>query len=311
MLWYNMVDRMYIGHHDTIGSTALTGVGVCFPIIMIVSAFAYLLGMGGAPRASIYMGKRKNEEAEKILGNCFSSLLIVAILLTAVVLIFKEPLLYLFGASEQTLPYAVQYIEIYAIGTVFVQLTLGMNAFISAQGFSTISMLTVVIGAITNIILDPILIFVLNMGVQGAALATILSQAISAVWAIRFLCGRQTILRLKKENLRIQKKVLLPCIALGVSPFAMQSTESILVLCFNSSLLYYGGDLAVGAMTILSSIMQFAMLPLQGLTQGGQPDHQLQLRCQQSGPHQKGLFPADRRLFQLHDSDLSGCHVRS
>lgn len=268
---YNMVDRMYIGHIDTIGSTALTGVGVCFPIIMIVSAFAYLLGMGGAPRASIYMGKRKNEEAEKILGNCFSSLLIVAILLTAVVLIFKEPLLYLFGASEQTLPYAVQYIEIYAIGTVFVQLTLGMNAFISAQGFSTISMLTVVIGAITNIILDPILIFVLNMGVQGAALATILSQAISAVWAIRFLCGRQTILRLKKENLRIQKKVLLPCIALGVSPFAMQSTESILVLCFNSSLLYYGGDLAVGAMTILSSIMQFAMLPLQGLTQGGQP----------------------------------------
>ncbi len=268
---YNMVDRMYIGHIETIGSLALTGVGVCFPIIMIISAFAYLLGMGGAPRASIYMGKRKNHEAEKILGNCFSSLIIVAIILTIIVLLCKEPLLYLFGASEQTLPYAVQYIEIYAIGTIFVQVTLGMNSFISAQGFSTISMLTVVIGAITNIILDPILIFVFHMGVQGAALATILSQAISALWAVRFLCGKQTILRLKKENLRIQKKVLMPCIALGVSPFAMQSTESILVLCFNSSLIYHGGDLAVGAMTILSSIMQFAMLPLQGLTQGGQP----------------------------------------
>ena len=268
---YNMVDRMYIGHIENIGSIALTGVGVCFPIIMIVSAFAYLLGMGGAPRASIYMGKKKNEEAEKILGNCFSALVIVAIILTIVVLLFKEPLLYLFGASSQTISYASDYIAIYAIGTIFVQLTLGMNAFISAQGFSTISMLTVIIGALTNIILDPILIFVFHMDVRGAALATILSQAISALWAIRFLCGKQTILRLKKENLRIQKKVLMPCIALGISPFAMQSTESLLVLCFNSSLLYYGGDLAVGAMTILSSIMQFAMLPLQGLTQGGQP----------------------------------------
>lgn len=268
---YNMVDRMYIGHIENIGSIALTGVGVCFPIIMIVSAFAYLLGMGGAPRASIYMGKKKNEEAEKILGNCFSALVIVAIILTIVVLLFKEPLLYLFGASNQTISYASDYIAIYAIGTIFVQLTLGMNAFISAQGFSTISMLTVIIGALTNIILDPILIFGFHMDVRGAALATVLSQAISALWAIRFLCGKQTILRLKKENLRIQKKVLMPCIALGVSPFAMQSTESLLVLCFNSSLLYYGGDLAVGAMTILSSIMQFAMLPLQGLTQGGQP----------------------------------------
>lgn len=268
---YNMVDRMYIGHIENIGSIALTGVGVCFPIIMIISAFAYLLGMGGAPRASIYMGKKKNGEAEKILGNCFSALALVAILLTLVVLCFKEPLLYLFGASDQTITYASEYIAIYAIGTIFVQLTLGMNAFISAQGFSTISMLTVIIGAVTNIILDPILIFGFHMDVRGAALATVLSQAISALWAVRFLCGKQTILRLKKENLVIQKKVLMPCIALGISPFAMQSTESLLVLCFNSSLLYYGGDLAVGAMTILSSIMQFAMLPLQGLTQGGQP----------------------------------------
>ena len=253
---YNMVDRMYIGHIEGIGADALTGVGVCFPIIMIISAFAYLLGMGGAPRASIYMGKKKNDHAEKILGNCFTALTIVAIALTVLVLLFREPLLYLFGASERTIGYAIEYIDIYAIGTIFVQLTLGMNAFISAQGFSTISMLTVIIGALTNIILDPIFIFVFHMNVSGAAWATILSQALSALWAVRFLMGKQTILRLKKENLKIQWKVLAPCIALGVAPFAMQATESVLVLCFNSSLLNYGGDLAVGAMTILSSIPQ-------------------------------------------------------
>lgn len=268
---YNMVDRMYIGHIPEIGSAALTGVGVCFPLIMIISAFAYLLGMGGAPRASICMGRKDNKGAEKIMGNCFSSLIIVSIILTAVVLIFQDPLLYLFGASENTIGYAKEYITIYAIGTIFVQLTLGMNSFISAQGFSTISMMTVCIGAVTNIILDPIFIFVFNMGVAGAAWATIISQALSALWAVWFLSKGKSILRLKKENLRIDMKVLAPCIALGVAPFAMQATESVLVLCFNSSLLRYGGDLAVGAMTILSSVMQFAMLPLQGLTQGGQP----------------------------------------
>ncbi len=268
---YNMVDRMYIGHIPEIGSAALTGVGVCFPLIMIISAFAYLLGMGGAPRASICMGRKDNKGAEKIMGNCFSSLIIVSIILTAVVLIFQEPLLYLFGASENTIGYAKEYITIYAIGTIFVQLTLGMNSFISAQGFSTISMMTVCIGAVTNIILDPIFIFVFDMGVAGAAWATIISQALSALWAVWFLSKGKSILRLKKENLRIDMKVLAPCIALGVAPFAMQATESVLVLCFNSSLLRYGGDLAVGAMTILSSVMQFAMLPLQGLTQGGQP----------------------------------------
>lgn len=268
---YNMVDRMYIGHIPEIGSAALTGVGVCFPLIMIISAFAYLLGMGGAPRASICMGRKDNKGAEKIMGNCFSSLIIVSIILTAVVLIFQDPLLYLFGASENTIGYAKEYITIYAIGTIFVQLTLGMNSFISAQGFSTISMMTVCIGAATNIILDPIFIFVFNMGVAGAAWATIISQALSALWAVWFLSKGKSILRLKKENLRIDMKVLAPCIALGVAPFAMQATESVLVLCFNSSLLRYGGDLAVGAMTILSSVMQFAMLPLQGLTQGGQP----------------------------------------
>lgn len=268
---YNMVDRMYIGHIPEIGSAALTGVGVCFPLIMIISAFAYLLGMGGAPRASICMGRKDNKGAEKIMGNCFSSLIIVSIILTAVVLIFQDPLLYLYGASENTIGYAKEYITIYAIGTIFVQLTLGMNSFISAQGFSTISMMTVCIGAVTNIILDPIFIFVFDMGVAGAAWATIISQALSALWAVWFLSKGKSILRLKKENLRIDMKVLAPCIALGVAPFAMQATESVLVLCFNSSLLRYGGDLAVGAMTILSSVMQFAMLPLQGLTQGGQP----------------------------------------
>ena len=268
---YNMVDRMYIGHIPEVGSAALTGVGVCFPIIMIISAFAYIFGMGGAPRASIFMGKKDNDTAEKILGNCTTSLMIIAVLLTVLVLIFQEPLLYLFGASENTIGYAMDYMTIYAIGTIFVQLTLGLNAFISAQGFSKISMLTVVIGAVTNIVLDPIFIFGLNMGVQGAAVATVMSQALSAIWAFWFLSGKNTILKLKRENLKINFHILLPCIALGVAPFAMQATESVLVLCFNSSLLKYGGDLAVGAMTILSSVMQFAMLPLQGLTQGGQP----------------------------------------
>lgn len=268
---YNMVDRMYIGHIDGEGSMALTGVGICFPLIMIISAFAYLVGMGGAPRASIFMGKGEKETSEKILGNCFSALIIVALLLTAITLIFREPLLYLFGASKNTIDYAEEYMTIYALGTVFVQLTLGLNAFISAQGFSKISMLTVIIGAVTNIVLDPLFIFVLDMGVSGAAVATVISQAISAVWAYRFLRGNNTILRIKKENVRIKKHILLPCIGLGIAPFVMMSTESILVLCFNSSLLKYGGDLAVGAMTILSSIMQFAMLPIQGITQGGQP----------------------------------------
>lgn len=268
---YNMVDRMYIGHIPHIGAEALTGVGVCFPLIMIISAFACLLGMGGAPRASILMGRKDNKGAEKILGNCFSALILVAIALTIIVLAFKHPLLMLFGASSNTISYAESYMSIYAIGTIFVQLTLGMNSFISAQGFAKISMLTVVIGAVTNIILDPILIFGFHMGVQGAALATILSQALSAVWAVSFLTRGNTILRIRKENMKIVPGILFPCIALGVAPFVMQATESILVLCFNSSLLKYGGDLAVGAMTILSSVMQFAMLPLQGLTQGGQP----------------------------------------
>ena len=268
---YNMVDRMYIGHIADVGATALTGVGVCFPIIMIISAFAALVAMGGAPRASILMGQKNNEGAEKILGNCFSALVLTSVTLTALVLVFQRPLLMMFGASENTITYAEGYMFIYALGTIFVQLTLGLNAFVSAQGFSKISMMTVIIGAITNIVLDPILIFGFDMGVEGAALATIISQAISAIWVLKFMAGNKTIIRLKKENFKIDKNVLLPAMALGVAPFIMQSTESLLVLCFNSSLLSYGGDLAVGAMTILSSVMQFAMLPLQGFTQGAQP----------------------------------------
>ena len=268
---YNMVDRMYIGHIEGVGAAALTGVGVSFPIIMIITAFASLIGMGGAPRAGIFMGKKDNETAEKIVGNCFTGLAITAVILTAVVLIFKEPLLYLFGASDNTITYASQYITIYACGTIFVMMTLGMNAFISTQGFSKISMLTVVIGAVTNIILDPIFIFGFKLGVRGAAFATIISQAISAIWALHFISGKKTILRLKKENMKLDRKIIMPCIALGMAPFIMMSTESLLVLCFNSSLLKYGGDLAVGCMTIATSIMQFALLPLQGITQGGQP----------------------------------------
>lgn len=268
---YNMVDRMFIGHIPDVGADALTGVGVCFPLIMIISAFAFLVGMGGAPRAGILMGKKDNQGAEKILGNCFSSLIVISVVLTAVVLIFKEPLLYLFAANGDTIGYAKQYMTIYAFGTIFVQMTLGLNSFISTQGFSTVSMFTVIIGAVINTVLDPIFIFVFDMGVQGAALATVTAQCISALWALKFLTGNNTVLRIKRENMRISPKIILPCVALGIAPFVMQATESLLMLCFNSSLLKYGGKLAVGAMTILSSIMQFSMLPLQGLTQGGQP----------------------------------------
>lgn len=268
---YNIVDRIYIGHIDKVGSLALTGVGVCMPIIMLTSAFAALVSMGAAPRTSISMGKGDNVGAEKIMGNCVTLQLMISALLTAALLIWNRPLLLSFGASENTIGYAVDYMNIYAIGTVFVQLSLGMNAFISAQGFAKISMLTVLIGAITNIVLDPIFIFVFGMGVSGAALATIISQAISAVWVLHFLNGQKTLLRIRRKNLRLQIRLILPCLALGLAPFIMQASESVIAVCFNASLLLYGGDIAVGAMTILTSVMQFAMLPLQGLGQGAQP----------------------------------------
>lgn len=270
-LLYNMVDRIFIGHMAGTGRLALTGVGVCMPVIMLISAFAQLVGMGGAPRASICMGKRDLKSANQILGNCFIFLIGIGLSLTVIFLLFGSKLLFWFGASENTIGYAEQYLQIYVLGTVFVQLALGMNLFISAQGFTRISMISVLIGAGLNIILDPILIYGFSLGVRGAALATICSQAVSALWVVRFLCGKKGTLQLKPEHFRLSAKVLLPCLALGVSPFVMQSTESVLSICFNSSLLKYGGDTAVGAMTVLSTTMQFAMLPLSGLTQGAQP----------------------------------------
>ena len=266
---YNLVDRIYIG--QGVGSLALTGVGVCLPIIMIVTAFAALASAGGAPRASIFMGQKNDDAAEQTLSNCFSLQVIVSLVLTAVLLIWNRPLLLAFGASENTIEYAVQYMNLYALGTIFVQLTLGMNAFITAHGFAKTSMLSVLIGAGCNIILDPIFIFGFGMGVRGAALATIISQCLSTIWVLLFLFGRKTHLKIRRKYLRLKKKIIMPCLALGLAPFIMQASESVIAVCFNSSLLHYGGDIAVGTMTILTSVMQFAMLPLQGLGQGAQP----------------------------------------
>ena len=271
---YNLVDRVYIGHMqpvETVGKLALTGVGVCLPIIMVISAFAALMAMGGAPRASIEEGRGNLAESERIMGNSMTMLVAAAVVLTAVFLLFAEPMLRVFGASDNTIGYALDYMHIYALGTIFVQATLGMNAYITAQGFTVVGMKTVLIGAGLNTVLDPVFIFAFGMGVRGAALATILSQAVSAVWVLKFLTGPKTKWRLRAVNLRPRAKVVLPSLALGMSPFIMQATESLITVCFNSSLLKYGGDIAVGAMTVLSSIMQFAMMPLQGLTQGAQP----------------------------------------
>lgn len=268
---YNIVDRIYIGHIDVIGSTALTGVGVTFPLILIISAFSALIGMGGAPRAAIKMGAGDNEGAEKILGNCTSVLIGLSVVLTTVFMIFRDPLLMAFGASENTIGYASDYMEIYLIGTISVQLALGLNSFISTQGFATTSMATVLIGAVTNIVLDPVFIYGFNMGVKGAAIATILSQTLSAIWVVIFLTGKKTKIKIKLSNFKPERKVIFPALALGLSPFIMQSTESLVVVTLNSSLQGYGGDLAVGAMTIISSIMQLVYLPMQGLAQGAQP----------------------------------------
>ena len=270
-LLYNIVDRIYIGHISGVGAAALTGVGLFTPILMLINAFAMLAGSGGAPRAAISMGKKDNKTAEQILGNCFALLVLMAITLTVIFFILAPKLLTLFGASEKTLPYAVAYARIYILGSIFVLIVLGMNPFITTQGFAKISMLTTIIGAVINIILDPIFIFVFNLGVRGAAIATVLSQAVGAIWILRFLSGEKTILHLKKENFRLQKDIILPCLALGVSTFVMLSTESILSISFTSSLSRYGGDIAVGAMTIITSISQLATLPLQGICQGGQP----------------------------------------
>ena len=260
---YNIVDRIYIGHIPENGALALTGVGVCMPLIMIVSAFAALVGNGGAPRASIFMGKGDKESAERTLGNCFTTQIIVSLLLTIILFTGNRSFLMAFGASENTISYAVAYMNIYSLGTIFVQLTLGMNAFITAQGFARTGMLSVLVGAASNIMLDPVFIFVFHMGVRGAALATIISQALSCAWVLSFLTGKKSYLKIRRCNMKLQKNIILPSLALGLSTFIMQASESIISVCFNSSLLKYGGDLAVGAMTILTSAMQFAMLPLQ------------------------------------------------
>lgn len=268
---YNIVDRIYIGHIPEVGSSALTGVGVCLPIILIVSAFACFTASGGAPRASIYMGRNDMDSAEKTLGGCFTLQIGISVVLTAALLLWGRKALLAFGASENTIDYAADYLHIYAFGTLFVELTLGMNAFITAQGFAKVGMYTVLIGAAANIVLDPIFIFALGMGVRGAALATVLSQGLSCAWVLVFLCGKKAFLRLRRENLFVSPKLILPCVALGLATFTMQASESVISVCFNASLLKYGGDIAVGAMTILTSVMQFAMLPLQGIGQGAQP----------------------------------------
>ena len=267
---YNIVDRIFIDRMPN-GELAMAGIGVAFPIVLLVSAFSAFVGMGGAPLAAIKMGEQDNDCAEKIMTNSFASLLIIALILTIVFLIFREPILWKFGASESTIEYAMDYVGIYLIGTVFVQIALGMNPFINTQGFAKIGMMTVTIGAIINIVLDPILIFGFNMGVKGAAIATITAQAVSAIWVLRFLNSKNTILKLRKKYLKIDLKTMKPVFALGVAPFIMQSTESLVLVSLNSQLQKYGGDLAVGAMTIMSSIMQIILLPANGVTQGAQP----------------------------------------
>lgn len=270
-LLYNMVDRVYIGRIKDVGTIALTGVGVSMPILMLVSAFAVLIGAGGAPKTAIAMGAGKKEEAEKILNHCTVALFVIGALLTIVFSLFKAPLLRAFGASEQSLHYALDYLSIYVLGSIPVMISLGLNFFIAAQGFATMSMRTTLIGAGLNILLDPLFIFVFKMGVQGAAIATVIAQTISAIWVLSFLSGKTSILKIRKEKPGLSPKVLLPVLTLGISPFIMNSTESLLQISFNTSLAKYGGDLFVGTFAINGLLMQFVWLPLSGLTQGATP----------------------------------------
>lgn len=268
---YNIVDRIYIGHISGYGELALTGVGVTAPILMVISAFSAFAGMGGAPQASIQLGKKNYDAAEKILGSSVALLVLFSVTLTILFQLFKTPILYAFGASDNTILYAEQYITIYLIGTIFVQLALGLNTYISGQGNAKVAMLSVLLGAVTNIILDPVFIFGMHMGVRGAALATILSQALSAAWVIRFLTSRKSVIRIRKKYIRLDRKTVLGIAALGISPFIMQSTESLVMITLNSGLQKYGGDLYVGTMSIMTSIMQLIVIPVQGVSQGVQP----------------------------------------
>ena len=268
---YNIVDRIYIGHIPEVGQLALTGVGVTFPILMLISAFAAFAGMGGAPLASIRLGAGDRDSAERILGNSLTMLLCTAAVLTLTFSAFKRPILMAFGASEATIGYALDYISIYLLGTVFVQLALGLNAYISAQGKSLVAMCSVLIGAALNIALDPVFIFIFGLGVRGAAIATILSQAVSACWVLFFLCSRRSGLRIRPANMKPRRAVVGRIASLGVAPFIMQSTESLVTVVLNTGLQTYGGDLYVGSLTIMQSVMQMVVLPIQGITQGTQP----------------------------------------
>jgi putative MATE family efflux protein len=268
---YNIVDRVYLGHIPGYGELALTGVGVTAPILMVISAFSAFVGMGGAPQASMKLGKKKYDEAEKILGSSVMLLLVFSVVLTVVFQVIKTPVLYAFGASDNTILYAREYITIYLCGTVFVQLSLGLNTYISGQGSARVAMLSVLIGAIINIVLDPVFIFALNMGVGGAALATVLSQAVSAVWVLRFLTSDKSVIRIRRKYIRFDRSTMLGIASLGISPFIMQSTESIVMITLNSGLQKYGGDLYVGTMSIMTSIMQLIVVPVQGFTNGVQP----------------------------------------
>lgn len=269
--FYNIVDRIYIGRLPGEGKLALAGLGIAFPIIMIISAFAALIGMGGAPLAAIKMGEENQRYAEKILGNCFAALIGLSVLLTAFFFLTKDTLLYWFGASDNTFGYADQYLSIYLMGTLFVQLSLGLNQFITTQGFASTSMKTVLIGAVINIVLDPIFIYGFQMGVRGAALATIIAQFVSAVWVLWFLFGKKTILKIRAKDLKFNRSIMLSVLGLGLSPFIMQATESLIQLTFTSGMQKYGGDDYVGAIAIIISCMQVVLMPIVGLTQGAQP----------------------------------------
>ena len=268
---YNVIDRIYIGRIPHVATLAMGGLGICLPIISIVMAFANLFGMGGSPLCSIARGQGKNDDAEEIMGNSFSLLVIFGIILTIVGFIFKEDILWAFGASKHTISYALDYLSIYLIGTIFVLVSLGMNSFINSQGFAKVGMMTVLIGAVLNIILDPIFIYVLHMNVAGAALATIISQFVSCIWVLSFLFGKKTIIKIRKEYLLFDKNIMKKILGLGFTPFFMSSTEGILQVAFNRQLLLYGGDLSVSAMTILLSMSQILSLPMEGIAQGAQP----------------------------------------
>lgn len=266
---YSVVDRMYLGRLP--GHLALTGLGLTMPIVSILMGFANLCGMGGAPLCSICRGQGDDEEAEHILGNSFTLLLILGAAATLVFLLLKRPVLYLFGASEATFPYADAYLTVYLCGTLFVMVSLGMNPFINAQGFAKIGMMTVGLGAVVNIVLDPVFIFVLDMGVQGAALATVIAQGCSAVWVLKFLTGKRAILRLKFDCMALSARRVRKIVSLGLAGFFVNLTNSLVQVVCNTTLQAYGGDLYVGAMTIINSIREVVSMPVQGLSNGSQP----------------------------------------